>query len=145
MKELDFDILPDTVGYHLRRAQIALFANFNRAVGARKITAGQFGVLTLIGANQGLTQSALARAVGIERSTMVATIDLLQKKELVERRPSPKDRRSNALYLSEKGVAMVDDLKRIVREHEDQVLASLSGEEREALRDMLSRIWTSYS
>ena len=67
------------MGYHLRRAQISFFNDFENSMGGVQITPGQFGVITLIAANPGLTQSALARAVGIERSTMIAVIDVLEK------------------------------------------------------------------
>ena len=66
------------MGYHLRHAQINFFNDFENSMGGVQITLGQFGVITLIAANPGLTQSALARAVGIERSTMVAVIDVLE-------------------------------------------------------------------
>lgn len=144
MTQIDFDILPDTVGYHLRRAQVALFGNFNRTVGDLQVTPGQFGVLTLIDANPGLTQSALARAVGIERSTMVAAIDVLQGRGLVERRSSQLDRRSNALHLSEQGEIVLGKLKKLVRQHEERVLRNLTVPEREQLRDMLRRIWIDF-
>ena len=70
--DIDFDVLPGLIGYHLRRAQVAVFAHFADSI-ARQATPGQFGVLTLIGVNPGLTQSALASAVGIERSTAALT------------------------------------------------------------------------
>lgn len=86
--EIDFDILPSLLGYRLRRAQITVFNDFVKTMSEVQITPGQFGVALLIHSNPGLTQSALARAVGIERSTMVAVIDALESRGLVERRKS---------------------------------------------------------
>lgn len=137
---IDYGILPGLVGYHVRRAQIAVFAEFNRTMAEHQITPGQFGVLTLIGGNPGLTQSALAKAVGIERSTMVAMIDGLEVRGLVERRDSPKDRRSHALVLSAAGEARLEQLKKLVLRHERQILADLSLEERQTLIGLLSRL-----
>ncbi|MBT4941193.1 MAG: MarR family transcriptional regulator, partial [Rhodospirillaceae bacterium] len=105
--EINFDILPTLIGYHLRRAQITDFNGFLKSTSKLQITPGQFGVALIISANPGLTQSALARAVGIERSTMVAVIDALESRGLVERRPSPVDRRSYALVLSDQGVEWI--------------------------------------
>ena len=101
----------------MRRAQISFFNDFENSMGGVQITPGQFGVITLIAANPGLTQSALARAVGIERSTMVAVIDVLESRSLVERRPSPVDGRSYALVLSTEGSNMFEQLKPMVMEH----------------------------
>ena len=137
---IDFDLLPGLVGYHLRRAQVSVFARFNQAMAATQITPGQFGVLVLIGANPGLTQSALAKAVGIERSTMVAVIDGLERRKLVERRASPVDRRSHALVLSGAGTVLLDDLKKRVLRHERQFLEALSAEERQTLIRLLRSI-----
>lgn len=138
--ELDFDILPQLMGYQMRRAQVRIFLDFSETMQATQITPGQFGALALISANPGLTQSALARAIGIERSTMVAVIDTLEGRGLVERRPSPVDRRSYALVLSRDGKALLEQLRPLVRGHEDRIAGRLSGEERRLLIDLLRRV-----
>jgi DNA-binding MarR family transcriptional regulator len=138
--EFDFDLLPSLIGYHLRRAQISVFNDFVRTMAEQKVTPGQFGVLDLISANPGLTQSALARAVGIERSTMVAVIDALEARKLVERRRAPTDRRSYALVLTTEGIALLDRLKPMVLDHEKRIAADLSARERDALISLLKRI-----
>jgi DNA-binding MarR family transcriptional regulator len=137
---LDFGVLPELVGYHLRRAQVHFFADFARTMAEAQITPGQFGVISLIGANPGLTQSALARAVGIERSTMVAVIDALQARGLVERKPSPVDRRSYALVLTDPGRALHDRLVPMVRAHERRLARKLSPEERDTLVRLLIKL-----
>jgi len=139
-EEIEYDLLPSLIGYHLRRAQIAVFNDFAREMADVQITPGQFGVIVLIGANGGLTQSALARAVGIERSTMVAVIDTLESRGIVERRPSPVDRRSYALALSDDGSKLLDRLKPMVRAHEARIAGELSGAEKQSLLDLLKRL-----
>jgi DNA-binding MarR family transcriptional regulator len=138
--EIDFDVLPTLLGYHLRRAQITVFNDFVKTMSEVQITPGQFGVALLICSNPGLTQSALARAVGIERSTMVAVIDALESRGLVERRPSPLDRRSYALVLSDQGNALIEKLRPMVSSHEDRIAANLSDEERAQLIALLSKV-----
>ena len=138
--DLNFDLLPSLIGYHLRRAQIAVFNDFVRTMAKQKVTPGQFGVLDLISANPGLTQSALARAVGIERSTMVAVIDALENRKLVERRRAPSDRRSYALVLTETGRDLLAQLKPMVLAHEKRIAAELTAAERESLISLLKRV-----
>lgn len=137
---LDLGILPELIGYHLRRAQVHLFADFARTMAEAQMTPGQFGVVSLIGANPGLTQSALARAVGIERSTMVAVIDTLQERGMVERKPSPVDRRSYALVLTGNGENLMERLLPMVRAHERNVARNLSAAEKELLIELLMRL-----
>ncbi len=137
---VDYDILPELVGYHLRRAQSVVFDDFLRTMAAQQIAPGQFGVLVLIAANPGLSQSALARAVGVERSTMVAVIDRLQARGLVERRRSAADRRSYALGLSAAGRRLLARLKPMVRRHERRVTQRLDAAEKATLIGLLRRL-----
>ena len=136
---IDYDLLPGLVGYHLRRAQVAVFAHFANSIEGQA-TPGQFGVLTLIGANPGLSQSALARAVGVERSTMVAVIDVLEGRGLVERRPSPVDRRSHAMMLTAAGRSLLSRLKAMVEAHDRGATAELGEDEKATLITLLRRL-----
>ena len=117
-----------------------MFNDFVKAMADVQITPGQFGVITIINSNPGLTQSALARAVGIERSTMVAVVDALEDRGLVERRPSPNDRRSYALVLSEKGKELHRDLEPLIKEHEQRISGDLTDEEKDQLIGYLTRM-----
>ncbi len=137
---VDYDILPELVGSHLRRAQSVVFDDFLRTMAAQRIAPGQFGVLVLIAANPGLSQSALARAVGVERSTMVEVIDRLQARGLVERRPSAADRRSYALGLSAAGRRLLARLKPMVRRHERRATLRLDEAEKATLIGLLRRL-----
>lgn len=132
--------LPELIGYNLRRAQVAVFQSFQQAVSPHDITPGQFGVLTLIRENTGLSQSDLGAAVGIDRSTMVAVIDRLESRGLVIRAPSPNDRRSYALRLSDKGEALMEELVPRIQEHDRGMVRDLSEDEVGQLIDFLRRI-----
>lgn len=137
---LDHGLLPELIGYNLRKAQIAVFQNFQSAVAPYDITPGQFGVLILIRENTGLSQSELGTAVGIDRSTMVAVIDRLEGRGWVVRAPSPSDRRSYALELSPEGERLVEELIPKVRAHERQMARDLSKEQQQQLIDLLQRV-----
>lgn len=138
--DLDHGLLPELVGYHLRRAQIAVFQNFSAATQEFAVTPGQFGVVVLIGTNEGLSQSELGEALGIDRSTMVAVIDRLQARGLVVRAPSKRDRRSYALRLSPAGRAFVDAMIPSVRAHEDAIAANLTPDEKADLIRLLGKV-----
>lgn len=133
-------MLEELFGYHLRRAQVAVFEDFMRTMTASRLTPGQFGVLIIIEGNDGLCQSALARALGKKRSTMVAVIDGLEERQLVLRRPSATDGRSYALSLSGLGKRLLADVKPRVRRHEKLLTAKLEPGEVDTLIDLLRRI-----
>jgi DNA-binding MarR family transcriptional regulator len=137
---IEFGLLDSLIGYHLRRAQVAVFLDFARTMADLDVTPGQFGVLALIAANQGLSQSALGTVLGLDRSTVVGVIDRLERRGLVVRAPAPGDRRSYALELSAKGEALRREAARRVRVHERRVAHDLAPAEREMLMAFLRRI-----
>ncbi|MDA1098829.1 MAG: MarR family transcriptional regulator [Proteobacteria bacterium] len=136
----DFDLLPGLIGYNLRRAQTAVFQDFSKSLKDCNITPGQFGVLVVIQANSGLNQTRLGNALGIDRSTVVAVIDRLEKRGLVERAPAPTDRRSYALRLSDQGDALLRRARGLVEAHEKRIARDLSPTEQKQLNTLLSRL-----
>lgn len=133
-------MLPSLIGYHLRRAQVAVFQDFAEMLAEFAVTPGQFGVLEIIASNTGLSQTELARAIGIDRSTMVAVIDALEGRGLVVRAPAPSDRRSYALRLSESGRAALRKMEERVRAHERRIARDLSPKEQALLIELLKRL-----
>jgi DNA-binding MarR family transcriptional regulator len=138
--ETQWSFLPDLLGYHLRRAQVAMFQDFAATLNGAEITPGQFGVLALIEANEGLSQTQLARILGIDRSTLVGVLDKLEARGLIERGARPDDRRSHALALSRAGKTRFRLLAKKVRQHEARMAKKLSPSERSALIALLQRI-----
>lgn len=141
---VDYTLLPSLVGYRLRRAQLAVFQHFARTMQARlgreRLSPGEFGVLSLIEANPGLSQTALAAAIGTDRSTMVPILDRLERRGLVERRAVPLDRRRHALALGEQGRKLLAKFREAVLGHEQRIAAGLSHAERELLLSLLERL-----
>ncbi len=132
--------LNDLMTYHLRRAQVSSFNNFATAMNETQITPGQFGVITLISSNQGLSQSAVARALGVERSTMVAVIDGLEERGLVVRKPSLTDRRSNELELSENGQQVYEQALELAYQADQKTTSALNAEETIQLVTLLRKL-----
>jgi len=133
-------MLDTLLGYQLRRAQSAVFAEFMLTMVDDKVTPGQFGVLILIEENAGLNQSTLAKALGIERSTMVGVIDGLENKGLVERRKSQTDKRAHALTLTDQGSKLLDSIRPKIKDHESRIAGDLNTEELETLMELLKRV-----
>ena len=139
-KRLDLDILPDLLGYQLRRAQTLIYASFSEALSKHGLTHGQFGLLIVAGANPGSTQTALANVFGSNRSVIVRMIDKLEHAGLMARTQQRSDRRSNAIVLTDRGTALVATLRDGVRDHESQVAGHLAKDELRTLMRMLVRL-----
>jgi DNA-binding MarR family transcriptional regulator len=130
-------VLPGLLGYRLRLAQQAVFRDFARAI--PEASPGRVGILFLIEANPGVTQSRLAQAVGLDRSTLVGVLHTLEQRELVERRRG-EDRRTNGLWLTRAGRVLVASLKQRIRVHERRVATRLSAAERAQLLALLEKL-----
>ena len=103
------------------------------------LSPGRVGMLLLIEANPGVTQSRLAHAVSRDRSTMVGVLDQLEAKRLIERRRGA-DRRTNGLWLTRAGRTLLARAKRAIAIHERRVAARLSLAERAQLLKLLARV-----
>ncbi|HLS85856.1 MAG TPA: MarR family transcriptional regulator [Burkholderiales bacterium] len=130
-------LLPNLLGYRLRRAQQAVFRDFAQTI--PELSPGRVGILLLIDANPGVTQSRLAQAVSLDRSTMVGVIDALESRGLVERRRG-KDRRTNGLWLTPSGRVLLARIKRRIQQHERRVAARLTAAERSQLLELLNKL-----
>ena len=135
--ELAHGILPELLGYRLRLAQQAVFRDFAASVG--EVSPGRAGIVLLIEANPGVTQGRLAEAVRLDRSTMVGVIDSLEERGLVERRRGS-DRRTNGLWLTRAGRALLARALRAIARHEQRIAARLSATERRQLLVLLGKI-----
>jgi DNA-binding MarR family transcriptional regulator len=99
-----------------------------------------FGMLNHLAANEGQSQQALSRALGIHRSATVALVDDLERRGLAERRPDPADRRAYTLYLTRSGHELLAELQRVAQEDEAELLDALDASERAQLISLLQRV-----
>lgn len=136
---LDHGLLPGLLGYQLRLAQQAVFRDFERAAEGLGVSPGRFGMLVLIEANPGVSQSRLAREIGLDRSTLVAILDALEGANLLERRAG-EDRRTNGLWLTRRGRGVIEKMKDRVAAHEARIAARLTAAEQRQLLDLLRRL-----
>jgi len=126
-ERLDLGELPLLSGYMLRRAQFAAFNDFLRFFDDLGIRPVQYAVLNVIDRNAGLKQSQVSEALGIKRANLVAILDALERRGLARREAVATDRRSYALRLTDKGAALMKELRARSEAHEKR-LATVIGE-----------------
>lgn len=137
---LSYGDLDEHFGYVLRRAQLAGFEAFHRATERLDITPARYTALVIVGANPGLSQSALGAALGTARSGAMMLADWMETRGLVERRHQPDDGRSWGLYLTRRGESRLRDLKRRVRTNDAAFAARLTSGERIRLKQLLEKL-----
>src|SRR5262252_7798977 len=123
-------------------AQIGAHAatQFGEKLKGLQLTRPHAGILRLIGLSPGLSQQELAWRLAILPSQLVALLDELQDRGLIERRQDAGDRRTYALHLTTLGRHTTELIGHIAREHDDAVCAALNMDERRQLNALLSRV-----
>jgi DNA-binding MarR family transcriptional regulator len=134
---IDLGVLEQHLGYLIRRFQVWVFQDFIRTLESIDIRPAQYSVLVVIGANPGLSQSDLADTLGVERARLVRLLDLLEKRGLMRRLPSPRDRRSHALQLTSEGQKILKKAKALAATHEARLIEKLGAEPRAAMLEYL--------
>ncbi len=137
---LSYGDLDEHFGYVLRRAQLAGFEAFQRATAGIDITPARYTALTIVGANPGLSQSALGAALGTARSGAMMVVNWMEQRGLAERRNRPEDGRSWGLYLTRQGEEKLRELNRRVRTYDAAFAARLAPRERRTLKKLLGKL-----
>jgi DNA-binding MarR family transcriptional regulator len=128
---------PDVPRDHLSFLLVQVGLHGARRFGERLAPLGleqrHAGMLIRLAANQGRSQQAIAEMIGVNATRMVFLVDELEKLGLVERRRNPADRRSHALYLTDQGLATVEQVRVVTAEHEAEFGAGLTEGQRAQL------------
>ena len=108
-------------------------SRFAEHLEALELTPPDTGILRLLRVAAGISQQELSTKLQIHPSRLVAILDNLEKRKLVERKPNPNDRRLYSLHLTKNGAEILERIGRVARELQDALLAALITEEREQL------------
>jgi DNA-binding MarR family transcriptional regulator len=127
-------------GFLLARMGHVAAKQFADRIAQLGLTTRMWGALSVLDAEGETTQQFLGKCTGIDPSSMVATIDDLEARRLVERRPHPSDRRAHAVHLTDEGRKVLARGRRLARGAQDDLLAALDAEERKTLHELLLRL-----
>jgi DNA-binding MarR family transcriptional regulator len=137
-EEVDLGDLPDQLGFLVRRVQLWVFREFTRKLARLDVTLAQYSVLTVVDANPGINQLAVASALAIERAGLGRLIERLEGRNLLKRLPSTLDRRSYVLHLTSEGRQALARMRAIVYENEKRLAEKFRPGDAQNLRRALS-------
>lgn len=129
------------IGYQLRRADIMSMERLQEMMADVGVPPGRATSLVYIDLHPGCDQAELGRVLGINRASTTAAVDALVALGAVERRPG-RDRRSNALHLTDEGRRLRAEAEQISIEHEAEIFGSLTDDERADLLRLLIKVRT---
>jgi DNA-binding MarR family transcriptional regulator len=139
-KPIPGDQAPSTLAFLLSQVGIHAARQFSERIAEVDLQPPLFRVLNLVDAAEGQSQQAIGEAIEVPPSRMVALVDELEQRGLVERRPKPEDRRVRALHLTPKGRKALARGREIAAEHERELTRGMAAADRKRLTRLLQKI-----
>jgi DNA-binding MarR family transcriptional regulator len=99
-----------------------------------------YSVLAILDEGAHQAQATIANALALDPSRLVALLDSLEERKLVERQRDPNDRRRHVVSITIKGERQLAELRDIVQELEDEYFEPLDATARKALHDILLQL-----
>jgi DNA-binding MarR family transcriptional regulator len=129
-----------SLGFLLSQVGVYASQRFAWRIAAIDLQPPLFRVLNAVDAVEGQSQGTIGEAIGAPASRMVAIVDELESRGLVERRPHPSDRRIRAVYLTPKGRKLLSRGRKLAAEHEEELTQGMSERERKQLVALLQKV-----
>jgi DNA-binding MarR family transcriptional regulator len=134
------EVLAGNIGFLLSKLGFLTASRFAAALTPLGINPGHFGLLRIVDESEPRSQHALGQALGIPASRMVALVDELEAKGLLERVRDKTDRRINTVQLTGKGRRLLGRAVESATKWTDELLAPLSTQQQEDLHRLLTKL-----
>jgi DNA-binding MarR family transcriptional regulator len=132
-----------SVGFTISSLGYAVSSRFVQTLAPLGLEPREFALMRAVSVAEGQTQQAIAAGLHVPASRMVALVDALEARGLIERRHNPRDRRARELYLTPSGVELLDGAFARAAALELELCAGMGEDEREQLLDLLQRVGAS--
>jgi DNA-binding MarR family transcriptional regulator len=139
--KVDLGPLPRLLGYNIRRASQMSWRTYVTFIGENKLRPGLFSLLCLVRCNPGIAQIELGTHLGVDKASIVALLDRLERATLIERRRCTRDRRRQGIFLTDSGASELEDLMVKVRRLERQMASRFNKAELEQFLGYLQRLY----
>ena len=140
-KPTAFDVDPSrSIGYLIRDSSRLILAKLQALLAPHDVTLSQYFVLRELWRREGLTQRELSDRIAIQEQSTVATIDAMEKRDLVVRVRSTQDRRKIHIHLTDRSRALREQLLGYAAHVINTATADFPSEELEALRTSLQKL-----
>ncbi len=133
------DCLSGNLGWLLTQAHFNLVSEVAAALEPLGVSNRGYHVLATARGGE-YTQKELAERIGLDKTTMVVTVDELEEKGLAERRPSSSDRRARVIAVTKAGERTVAQGQKIIDRIQGDVLESLPPKERKVFLEALGTL-----
>lgn len=141
VEEVDTSYLESLIGYNARRTALAVIEVFMVRMAPYGLRPVDFSVISLITHNPGITSRQLCTALGILPPNLVAMVNALEKRDLIVRKPHPRDGRAMGLHLTASGKKLMREAEATAAGLEAEVSCRLSAAEVKTLIRLLQKVY----
>ena len=134
------ETLLNRMGFLLKKSAIKMQEFYEEALRPLGIIGKHAGVLTVLQDRGVISQQEIGKCIYMDRTSMVAVIDDLERRGLVERKAHPTDRRSHVIVLTSKGMGVLPRIRRLSAAVEKKFLSCLSPGEQKDLQGLLRKL-----
>ena len=135
---LENSLLASDLEFLTARARAVGTRNANKWLEPLAIKARDFAILSLVCTDEHPSQRELAEFLSLDASQVVALVDALEKKKLLERQTDLRDRRSNILVATPTGLSLFKEAQIAIDNAREESLGGLNENEREELKRLLT-------
>jgi DNA-binding MarR family transcriptional regulator len=132
-------VISALIGFNLQMASLRVATQTRDALARFEISPAKATALSLLRMNPGCDQSALGRALLVNRASAMKLVNSLSASGLVERKPG-RNLRSKALYLTDAGERLLDAILPCIEQVDALAVDELVPAQRETLRCILAQL-----
>jgi DNA-binding MarR family transcriptional regulator len=138
---INYGVLDDLFGYSVRRAQLAVFEDFERKITSKYgVSTQRYAALELIRCNPGISQTHLAEAMKTARPNVAVILKQLLKQHYIERLTAKDDNRRQELFLTRAGEQALEAMTKDVMVHDRYISRNLTPDEKVQFVALLEKV-----
>ena len=138
---VDVSYLQTLMGYNARRVSLQAIELFNQRMATYDLSPVDFSVLSLVKHNPGITSRQLCSTLSLLPPNLVGKISLMEKRDLLKRKPHPDDGRATGLHLTTAGSRMIQPAEDTATQLEIDVSSKLTAAETKTLLQQLQKAY----
>lgn len=130
----------DRPGYLVRRLHQIHVAMFLDKVADGSMTPIQYGLLSILATRPNIDQFTIGEELGLDRANVAGILKRLESRKLISRIVDDENRRRKLCVATSKGIALVKQHEKAMKDCQSQLLSPISVPEREVFMELLSRL-----
>lgn len=141
IKDVDLDVLEDTLSFYIRSVNLALSRDLDERLDGFDVArgTGKITTLLLVDSHPGIRPSVIAQLILKDRSAMGRIVDHLEDHGLLRREVSADDSRAQELYITQKGAALAVEVRAIITKQSSDFFAGMPEQDQKLILDILKR------